>query len=141
MEGYGERIEPIDPLGGFSVAVAVPSFELSTPQVYRRWDEMGYPVGGEFPRRALPPALRTLDHVRNDLQPAALAVAPELGDWMLELADRWDRPVMVSGSGPAVFGYFADDDEAASAAAAVPPGARGAVGCGLRPLGVQRVDA
>jgi 4-diphosphocytidyl-2C-methyl-D-erythritol kinase len=50
--------------------------------------------------------------VVNDLEPAAVALRPELGDVINELASHWDRPVMMSGSGSAVFGYFADLDEA-----------------------------
>lgn len=115
MEGYGEMLTPLDSLDGFCLGVAVPPFELSTAVVYRRWDELDGPVGDETPASRLPPVLRGYGEVRNDLTPAALDLLPELGDWMQDLADRWERPVFMTGSGPACFAYFVDEDEARSA--------------------------
>jgi 4-diphosphocytidyl-2-C-methyl-D-erythritol kinase len=140
MEGYGERISAADRLDGFALAIAVPGFELATPEVYRRWDRLDGPTGPEFPARYLPPVLRREEGMRNDLTPAALAVRPELGDWIADVSARWDRPVAMSGSGPAVFGYFADLDEARSAAVDAAPEARAACGVDLRPRGVCLVD-
>lgn len=119
MEGYGEALTPLRPREGFCFGVAVPPFELSTSRVYRRWDELEGPAGEEIPARHLPPDLRDLGEVGNDLTPAALDLLPELGDWMEELADIWDRPVFMTGSGPACFAYFLDEDEATSALGAV----------------------
>jgi 4-diphosphocytidyl-2-C-methyl-D-erythritol kinase len=138
MEGYGERIKALDALSGFAVAVAVPPFELPTPEVYRRWDRLDSPVGPEFPSRGLPPSLRREGPFRNDLLPAAVAVAPALSDWMRDLAEIWDRPVAMSGSGPSVFGYFADHDEASAAAREVPSDVRAAFASDLSRLGVRR---
>ena len=39
--------------------------------------------------------------------PAAVDLRPDLGDWMADLARRWAGPVSMSGSGPALFGFFA----------------------------------
>jgi 4-diphosphocytidyl-2-C-methyl-D-erythritol kinase len=111
-------------VGGYALGIAVPDFELSTPDVYRAWDEIGEPEGPAFPDSALPPGLRTFAPMRNDLQPAAEAIAPELADWRSELANRWGRPVAMSGSGPALFGFFVDEDEANDAVSAHPAGAR-----------------
>lgn len=138
MEGRGEAITPLDPLGGFAIAVAVPPFELSTPEVYRTWDRMDGPMGEECPTRFLPPGLRREGSFRNDLAPAALELSPELGDWIDHLAARWERPVMVSGSGPSLFAYFTDDEEAADAIRVVPGDARAAVAAPLRRDGVRR---
>lgn len=124
LEGYGERISAGPELGEWAVAVAVPNFELSTPDVYRRWDRLGGPIGDEARTRSLPPPLRKIEVVRNDLTPAALDLRPELGDWMSDLADRWERPVAMTGSGPALFSFFPDLDEAESAVNAAPSGAR-----------------
>ncbi len=139
MEGYGELITPIDHLAGFAVAVAVPPFELSTPDVYRHWDDLGFPEGQAMPQRVLPPVLRAYGDLRNDLTPAALDLRPELGDWMVDLAERWERPVALSGSGPSVFAYFADLEEAESAAVEAPSESRASFAAGLRELGVARV--
>lgn len=138
IEGYGEKVTPVRALDGFAIAVVVPPFELKTPEVYRRWDELDRPSGPELPARSLPPALREFDDLRNDLTPAAASLRPELADWLSELAGLWDRPVAMSGSGPAVFGLFADEEEAREAAAAAP--ARAARGAGLRRKGVAHAD-
>jgi len=139
MEGYGELITPLAPLEGFAVAVAVPPFELSTPEVYRRWDRLEFPEGQRMPMRAVPPSLRGHGELGNDLTPAALDLRPELGDWMVDLSERWERPVALSGSGPSVFAYFADLDEAGSAAAEASADSRAAFAAELRPRGVERI--
>jgi 4-diphosphocytidyl-2C-methyl-D-erythritol kinase len=101
---------------------------------------MGGPEGPEISGRRLPPALRDLGPIRNDLTPAAIAVRQELGDWMRDLAELWERPVALSGSGPSVFGWFADEDEAAAAVAEVSGEARAARATGLASAGVTRLD-
>ena len=124
LEGRGERVTQQPMVGGYALGIVVPGFELSTPDVYRQWDRLGEPAGAALPQSALPPGLREFDPLRNDLQPAAEALAPELADWRSELARRWGRPVAMSGSGPALFGFFLDEDEARDAIADRPAGAR-----------------
>jgi 4-diphosphocytidyl-2-C-methyl-D-erythritol kinase len=136
MEGYGERVTSLPPLSSFAVAVAVPDFELPTADVYRMWDRLDYPEGEKVSERALPPELRSFGDFSNDLVPAALAIRPELGDWMVDISERWERPVCLSGSGPSVFGYFADLDEARSAVDAAPADCRTRVAADLRSMGV-----
>lgn len=118
MEGYGEILTEAEPLEGFSVAVAVPHIEISTPAAYRAWDELEGPTGATVPARALPPSLRHLE-LRNDLTPAAVYLEADLGDWAVDLAARWERPVVMTGSGSAHFAFFADRDEAQAAAGEV----------------------
>lgn len=128
MEGYGERLTPLEPRSGFAVAVVVPPFRLDSGAVYRRWDELGGPDGPALAGRSLPDSLRGSGPLGNDLYPAALDLAPDLGDWAAELTRRWGIPVAMSGSGPALFGFFTTRREAEEAAAAV-PGSRAARGC------------
>ncbi len=126
IEGYGELLSPKDsPSDDFWVVVAVPPFELSTPNVYRRWDLLGGPQGHAMTRRSIPPSLRGHELV-NDLYPAAVSLEPLLADWRLDLSDRWGRDVALSGSGPALFGIFEDEREAIEALAVVPTEARSA---------------
>lgn len=135
VEGFGERVSEGPRLSGFAVAAAVVDFPLLTADVYRMWDDLDGPAGPRFPSGALPPVLRGDEAFRNDLQPAALAVRPELGDAMDLLAREWGRPVALSGSGPALFGYFVDEEEAVSAAGQVRGVFGAAVGAGLFPAG------
>jgi len=64
----------------------------------------------------------------NDLTAAAVDLFPVLGDWIADVARLWGVPALLSGSGPALFGFFASEAEAADAAGAV-QGVRGARAC------------
>lgn len=123
--GTGQEVRPLAPAAGFGVAVVVPPIELATGAVYAKWDELGEPRGESPPDRTLPPALRGVGPLANDLLPAAFAVNPLLGEWRSELATRWSRPVLLTGSGPTLFAFFIDEAEAGAAIEDTPPGARG----------------
>ena len=138
MEGYGERLTaiagiPVD----YALAVVVPPFTLDTGAVYRRWDRMTSPAGEAVDGKHLPPSLRGFGPFANDLYPAALDLRPELGDWQAELAGRWERPVMLSGSGPSLFAYFEDRDQATEAAELAPGEARARFAASPVPYGVR----
>jgi 4-diphosphocytidyl-2-C-methyl-D-erythritol kinase len=135
VQGRGDVVDPLEPIGGYALAVVVPPVELSTPEVFRVWDDLGGPEGPRLAESALPPQLRDHSPVRNDLYPAAVAVAPELEGWRADLAERWGRVVTMSGSGAALMAFFVDLDEATSAADAVPPGVRAAVATEPVPMG------
>lgn len=119
MEGRGERITAERLALDWAIAVAVPPFELATVAVYRRWDDLDGPGGPRLAGRHLPPALRHHAPLINDLVPAALDLRPDLGDWMSALGRTWERPILMTGSGPACFALFADEDEARDAATQV----------------------
>jgi len=125
VAGHGEEITSLPFAGGYALAVAVPPFRLPTAGVYRRWDEMEGPVGPGVAGRALPVLLREHAPLVNDLTPAALDLTPGLGDWIADLSRLWGTPVLMSGSGPALFSFFPTPGEAAAAAGAV-KGSRGA---------------
>jgi 4-diphosphocytidyl-2-C-methyl-D-erythritol kinase len=139
VTGIGEVIEAFQPpLSGFAVAVAVPPVEMSTVDVYKRWDEMEGPTGETIGPRQLPPGLRDGIPIRNDLTPAAIDLEPSLADFMADLRAQWGVPVAMTGSGSGCFGFFPDLAEATDAAASVSTMSRAAVGAGLRPIGVSR---
>lgn len=119
VEGRGERLTMIEQIDGFALALVVPPFSLSTPEVFRRWDSLDGPTGEVAPDSALPPRLRGGLPIRNDLYPAAVAVDPRIADWKDELTRLWGAHVMMTGSGSALFSYFSTQDEAADAACAV----------------------
>lgn len=134
VEGHGERLTGLPPLGGFVLAVVVPPFEVPTSIAYRRWDELGGPQGPAVAARDLPVALRDDEPPVNDLLPAAVSLVPELGDWLAGLRRAWGQAVLMSGSGPALFGFFSSEAEAVEAATAL-PGARAARACHPAPQG------
>ena len=136
MTGIGDQVESLRPLTGFGVAVAVPAFEMSTVEVYRRWDEMEGPEGEPIASRLLPPGLRDGMPIRNDLVPAAVDIEPAFADFMADLRMQWAGPVLMTGSGSGCFGFFPDHEEAADAARSVEHQCRAAVGVSLRSNGV-----
>ena len=124
LEGYGEQVTPLPPVGGYAMAVVVPPFPLVTSEVYRRWDALEGPAGPGCEGPDLPVSLREHAPLVNDLTPAARDLNPDLGDWMADLSRAWEVPVLMSGSGPALFGFFPTREEAADAVGGI-RGARG----------------
>mgnify|MGYP001825659276 CR=1 FL=1 len=139
LEGRGEQVSPEPVVEGYGLGIVVPPFELATPAVYRHWDVLGEPPGEDFPASQLPPGLRGFQPLRNDLQPAAESLVPDLADWRADLANRWGRPVAMSGSGPALFGFFVDEEEASAAVADAPSGVRAAAAVIPVPQGWREV--
>jgi 4-diphosphocytidyl-2-C-methyl-D-erythritol kinase len=118
--GYGEGLEPLDPVDPYGVLVLPGPEPLSTGAVFRQAAEMGLRRSPEdlakrltAVRAALPDLPGAL--AGNDLEPAALALMPEIGERMQQARAAGADHVMVSGSGPTVLGLFRD------------PGARGTV--------------
>ncbi len=124
MEGYGEVLTLLGPADGYHLVLVVPPFDLATPAVYAAWDDLDGPSSFEIGGTDLPPALRPHGPLTNHLYPAAVSLSPTLDDWRAELAGRWSRPVLMSGSGPSLFAFFGSPDEAVEAADLIPAGAR-----------------
>lgn len=126
--GRGDMLTPVMSRGTYHWVLAVQSEGLSTPSVFRAFDQLeGHvPAGSGRPpvgaTSSLVPALLVADplvlarHLRNDLQEAALELRPELGD-VLAAADRAGAlAAVVSGSGPTVAALALDGAHAASVA-------------------------
>lgn len=86
VRGIGERLEPLEHVER-TLTLYTPPLHCSTPVVYRRWDEMGGPVG---------------DH-GNDLEPAALSAYPELAAHRDRFADATGLRPRLAGSGSTWF--------------------------------------
>jgi 4-diphosphocytidyl-2-C-methyl-D-erythritol kinase len=115
VQGVGEIVDPVElpPL----VAVLVPQPDgLPTAAVYAELDRMRAwreELDPELVRARAPAALE------NDLQPAALALRPELGDVLDALHATDAQGALVSGSGPTCFALFPDRAAADRAAATI----------------------
>ncbi|KAA3637170.1 MAG: 4-(cytidine 5'-diphospho)-2-C-methyl-D-erythritol kinase [Armatimonadetes bacterium] len=126
VRGRGEMVDPIEPLTGFSLAIVVPPFSLSTPDVFSEWDRLGGPVGTAVPDGDLPTVLRGREPIRNDLFPAAVSLDRRVGEWRDQLMSVWGTSVAMTGSGSALFAFFPSFDEARGAIEAVDIPARAA---------------
>ena len=122
VTGRGEFVSPQPAASGFALGIVVPPIALETGAVYRAWDALGGPSGPTIDAGALPPDLRGYAPLANDLYPAAVSIAPGIDEWRAELAHRWGVPVVMTGSGAALFSYFPTRSEAEGALEAVPEG-------------------
>lgn len=140
MEGIGEKLSPLPALDGWLVIVQ-PLQTLSTPQVYRAWDELNRESQRATPRllealndtdlRGTGLTLKDLTRaglqqvdvapphlpgvagaLGNDLESAAQTLLPELRPLAAMLCAHGALGAQMSGSGSAVFGLFESEAEA-----------------------------
>ena len=98
MRGRGELVEPVELARGIPMLLAVPPFRLSTPAVYRTWDELGGPRS-DRPVPA-PPSIATVQaELANDLEPAAERLEPALREFRERFERAAGRPALLAGSG------------------------------------------
>jgi 4-diphosphocytidyl-2-C-methyl-D-erythritol kinase len=111
MTGAGEHVRALPDPEPFGLLIAPSPHALSTPAVYRAFDELC--------RARTPDELAALDPeagVHNDLQPAAVALCPPIAAALEEMTARGATRALVSGSGPTVFGLFPTPEAARAAA-------------------------
>ncbi|MDE0545822.1 4-(cytidine 5'-diphospho)-2-C-methyl-D-erythritol kinase [Microbacterium sp. C7(2022)] len=123
--GRGDELRPALAQGRFEWVIVTTGDGLSTPEVYGHLDAQRddglAPEGREDIRDVEPGVLHALragdaralaEHMRNDLQVAALALRPELRT-TIELGERSGALAgIVSGSGPTI-AFLAEDRDAA----------------------------
>lgn len=117
-EGRGERLSPAPGLPLLDAVLVRPPVPVSTASVYRAFDEAGR--FGDVSPPAMPDVFEDAAELaswlrtqRNDLQAAAIAVAPEIGAVLDTLADEPEALLArVSGSGGTCFALCAGDIEA-----------------------------
>jgi 4-diphosphocytidyl-2-C-methyl-D-erythritol kinase len=121
--GRGELILPLPDLTPVFVTLARPAHGLSTADVYKRLPRRltAEPDGSSMKRfaRHLRRGGRVYSFVRNDLEPAAGALLPEVRTLVRALREGGALAATVSGSGSAVFGLFAEEAEARLAREAI----------------------
>lgn len=111
-ERAGDRLQPIalPDIQGMPVLLVNPRVQLTTAEVFERWDGIDHgPLGDDW------------RHGRNDLQPAALELAPQIETVLAWLsAQPGATLVRMSGSGATCFALFEADEQRDRSAEAVP---------------------
>lgn len=108
--GRGDRIEPLPDAPPTWFVVLIPPFGCPTPDVFRALD--AGPAQDAPADAGLPPE-------RNDLEPAAESLRPELGRMRAALLEAGALASRLSGSGSTVYGVFPDRPAAERGAARV----------------------
>lgn len=122
MRGVGEQVDPVRGLPAAWLVLVNPGVSLSTPAVFRalaRRDNPGLPDA--LPNWSTAQDLAVfLRQQRNDLEPAALTLAPQVGQVTAALgAQAGCLLARMSGSGATCFGLFSGAEQAKAAAQAL----------------------
>ena len=119
--GVGETLLPLGPLPDLAILLVNPRIAVSTPDVFRALENRSNPPLPEpVPLGDADAFLASLQSARNDLEPAAVRVAPVIGLVLERLAAApGQRLARMSGSGATCFALFDHMDEAAGTAAAI----------------------
>lgn len=141
--GTGTATAQVLTRGTYHWVVGITDAPLSTPDVYRAYDEVATPSEAE--PDAVLQALRTgdaeaLGHaLHNDLEIPAIHLRPDLADKRDALVEAGALGALVSGSGPTVVGLAANAQDAARLRDAV-IGVFDRVEIGLSPAGGPEVS-
>ncbi len=95
VRGIGELVEPL-PFEPMAITLVIPPLAVSTPAVYRAWDELGGPhseFNDEFVN----------DRFVNDLEEAAIAIEPRLAVWRDRIKEAAGERPTLAGSGATWF--------------------------------------
>lgn len=120
--GRGDDLVPVLSRGGYHWVLALPDVELSTPAVFRRFDELNPdadPTPPPVPSELLEglasgDVRRVAAHLVNDLEPAAISLRPHLAELLDAGRSAGALAGIVSGSGPTCAFLAANEDAAVS---------------------------
>jgi 4-diphosphocytidyl-2-C-methyl-D-erythritol kinase len=99
--GTGSELEPVEnDLAGTPVLLVNPRVPLSTRDVFAAWDGEDR---GPLPTGAVS---KMAEHGRNDLEPAAIALCPEVAEVLAALRQTDTTLVRMSGSGATCFALY-----------------------------------
>lgn len=121
--GIGEVLEPVPSLSGLSILLVNPGFPVSTRWVYQTFaltkgEEFSNLIPsqkdafGAVPLSGPNETLALLSIMENDLETVTVAKFPELGSIKDILLQNSAARALMSGSGPTVFGLFAEQEQA-----------------------------
>jgi 4-diphosphocytidyl-2-C-methyl-D-erythritol kinase len=107
--GIGEGVAPLDAFPALPLLLVNPGTELATGAVFAALAGKANPALPPPPVAPSVPALASwLEATRNDLEPPAMALAPEVGDVLEALRRAGAAMARMSGSGATCYGLFED---------------------------------
>lgn len=126
VQGAGERVERLPEPAPHAVVLLPAGGGLGTAEVFAEAERLGLgrseaeleEIAGRL-RRVVGAGVSPLAYAEllaNDLEPAARSLRPDVGEALEALRAAGAPIVLLTGSGPTVFGLFADLDEAERAA-------------------------
>lgn len=101
--GIGEEITPVDDMPAFAMLLANPLKGVSTPEVFRKLAIKTNPPLDMTPRSTW---VETIGSMRNDLEPVARDLLPEITEILAMLKKQGASLVRMSGSGATCYGIF-----------------------------------
>ncbi|SIT80005.1 4-diphosphocytidyl-2-C-methyl-D-erythritol kinase [Pontibaca methylaminivorans] len=117
MSGIGERIVPLGGIPPLPAVLVNPGISLATATVFGAIaGAFAAPIGPVPGFSGVEDCARWLRHQRNDLEPAARARVPMIGDCLAALDANGALLARMSGSGASCFGLFATNEAAKQAA-------------------------
>ena len=100
VTGIGEIVEPLPHLD-LTVTLVIPPFSVSTPAVYRAWDDLAARASRQADSGSADSG--SADSRPNDLEPAAIAVEPRLAHWRDRIGGAVGVTPVLAGSGATWF--------------------------------------
>ena len=118
-EGIGEILTPLPSFAGHWLVLVKPSVSVSTPWVFKHLDlqQLGERPDIDMLLQAIQrgDVPRLASGMRNVLESVTEPAHPEVAEIRRELLSRGSLGSRMSGSGPSVFGFFADEEGARAA--------------------------
>jgi len=109
VEGMGERVSVYESFPKLALLLINPGFAVSTPWVYKQWDlQLTHNTPGATVRPLFQVVSDVVVSLHNDLERVTIPAHPEIAVIKDALTDVGASGVLMSGSGPTVFGIFKD---------------------------------
>ncbi len=111
--GVGEQLSPYQDLPTQNILIVCPNIAVSTAMVYKKLN-LGLTKCKKQLKNFLfnKPCFDVTQHICNDLETVTVPIFPIISDIKNELIQLGAAAALMSGSGPAIFGIYADAREA-----------------------------